>query len=221
MGAAIGQTLSFAVGVAISPVPIIALILMLFSRKATANSLSFLAGWLVGLTGAGLIVLAIGLEASSGGESDSSGYLKIAIGALFIALGVKNWINRPRGDEEPEMPTWMASIDDFSAVKAFGLAFVLAAINPKNLGLTIAAVASISASGLDSGEEYIVLGVFVLLASLSIIVPVGFYLLMGPKAEAPLNTMKDWLVANNNTVMAVIFVILGAKVLGDGISLLS
>lgn len=221
MGAAIGQTLSFAVGVAISPIPIVALILMLFSRKATLNSLSFLAGWLVGLLGAGLIVLAVGLESSSGGESDSSGYLKVAIGALFIVLGVRNWINRPRGDVEPEMPAWMSSIDDFSAIKAFGLAFVLAAINPKNLGLTIAAVASISASGLDSGDEYIVLGVFVFLASLSIIVPVVFYLALGEKAEAPLLTMKEWLVANNNTVMAVIFVILGAKVLGDGISLLS
>lgn len=221
MGAAIGQTLSFAVGVAISPIPIIALILMLFSRKATVNSLSFLAGWLVGLLGAGLIVLAIGLEASSGGESDSSGYMKIAIGALFIVLGVRNWLKRPTGDTEAEMPKWMTSIDDFSAVKAFGLAFVLAAINPKNLGLTIAAVASISASGLETSEEYIVLGIFVFLASLTIIVPVVFYLAMGPKAEAPLNSAKEWLIANNNTVMAVLFVVLGAKVLGDGISLLS
>ena len=220
MGAAIGQTIGFAVGVALSPIPIIALILMLFSRKATVNSLSFLAGWLVGLTGAGLIVLAIDFEGSSGGETDSSGYLKIVIGVLFIGLGVRNWVSRPRGDQEAEMPAWMESIDDFSAFKAFGLAFVLAAINPKNLGLTIAAVASISASGLDSGEEYIVLGVFVFLASLSIIVPVVFYVSMGAKAEAPLNTMKVWLIDNNNTVMAVIFVILGAKVLGDGISLL-
>lgn len=221
MGSAIGQTLSFAVGVAISPIPIIALILMLFSRKATLNSLSFLAGWLVGLLGAGLIVLAIGLEESSGGESDSSGYIKIAIGTLFIVLGVRNWITRPSGDEEAEMPAWMASIEDFSAVKAFGLAFVLAAINPKNLGLTIAAVASISASGLETGEEFITLGIFVLLASLTIIVPVVFYLAMGPKADAPLTAAKDWLITNNNTVMAVLFVVLGAMVLGEGISLLS
>ena len=48
MGAVIGDLLANAVGVAISPVPIIAVILMLFTAKATANSLGFLLGWVLG-----------------------------------------------------------------------------------------------------------------------------------------------------------------------------
>ena len=31
--------------------------------------------------------------------------------------------------------------------------------------------------------------------------------------------MKEWLIANNNTVMMVLFAVLGAKLLGDGISI--
>ncbi|MFV1989141.1 MAG: GAP family protein [Acidimicrobiales bacterium] len=218
MGAAIGNFLGFAVGVAISPVPVIAVILMLFSAKAKSNGLSFVAGWLIGLLVAGAVVLAIGFETSNGGETDSSGWIKIAIGALFLFLGWKQWTGRPEGDEEPQMPGWMASIDDFSAAKSFGLAFLLSAVNPKNLGLTIAAVASIGASGLESSEEIIVLVVFVLIASLTVLLPVGWYLISGESAEAQLTVMKEWLVANNNTVMAVLFVVLGAKVLGDGIA---
>ena len=49
MGAANGDILGFAVGVAISPDPIIAAILMLFTSRAVANSLGFLLGWLMGL----------------------------------------------------------------------------------------------------------------------------------------------------------------------------
>ena len=221
MGAAIGQILSFAIGVAVSPIPIIAVILMLFSRKATVNSVSFLVGWMFGLTLVGVIVLAVGLEASSGGESDTSGTAKLVIGILFVGLAIKNWVGRPRGDEEPTMPGWMESIDDFNAAKSFGLAFVLAAINPKNLGLTIAAVATISSSGLETGEEYIVLLVFVILASLTIIAPVVYNLVMGEKAEATLTEMKSWLISNNNVVMAVLLLIIGAKLIGDGISVLS
>ena len=220
MDATIGQILSFAVGVAISPVPIIALILMLFSNKATANSLSFAAGWILGLLGAGLVVLALGLEASSGEPSDTSGYIKIAIGVLFLFLAWKKWKTRPKGGEEPQMPAWMASIEDFSAVKALGIGLLLSAVNPKNLGLTIAAAATIGASGLDAGEELFVLVVFVLLASITIIVPVGIYLIMGSKATSVLTSMKEWLIANNNTVMMVLFVVLGAKLLGDGISII-
>jgi hypothetical protein len=221
MGAALGEILGFAVGVAISPVPIIAVILMLFTAKARSNSVSFVLGWLIGLLLAGGVVLAIGLEASEGGPSDASGVIKILIGVLFLFLAWRQWTGRPQGEEEPQMPGWMASIDGFTAVKSFGLAFLLAAVNPKNLGLTVAAAAAISASGLSGGEEIVVLVVFALLATLTVAVPVVWFLISGSSAEEQLTVMKDWLVANNNTVMAVLFVVLGAKVLGDGISIIA
>jgi threonine/homoserine/homoserine lactone efflux protein len=221
MGAVLGEILGSVVGVAISPVPIIAVILMLFSAKARSNGVSFVLGWLIGLLLAGGVVLAIGLEASEGGASDTSGVIKILIGVLFLFLGWKQWTGRPQGDEEPQMPAWMASIDDFTAAKSLGLAFVLAAVNPKNLGLTIAAVATIGSSGLETSEEIIVLVVFALLASLTVLAPVIWYLIAGSSAEDQLNVMKNWLVANNNTVMAVLFIVLGAKVLGDGIAIIA
>jgi hypothetical protein len=44
MGQAIGEVIPFAVGIAISPVSIIAVILMLFSPRARVNGLFFLVG---------------------------------------------------------------------------------------------------------------------------------------------------------------------------------
>ena len=217
---AIGQVLGNAVGVAISPVPIIALILMLFSRAAKVNSVAFLVGWLVGLTGIGLVVLAIGVQASDGTESDGGGAVKVVVGLLFLALAVKQWRSRPKAGAEPEMPGWMSAIDDFTAIKALGLGLLLTVPNPKNLGLTVSAAASISADGLDGGSAIGALAVFVVLASLTIIVPVVGYLLLGERAEGPLTTMKDWLTANTHTVMTVLFLVLGAKVLGDGLAVL-
>ena len=221
MGAAIGQILGFAVAVAISPVPIIAVILMLFSKKATVNSVSFLLGWVLGLLGAGLIVLALGLTASEGGPSTASGWIKIALGALFLALAVKQWNSRPKQGEEATTPAWMSAIDGFTAIKSFGIAVLLSAVNPKNLGLTIAAAASISAAGLSGGDEVIVLVVFVLIASVGVAVPVLMNLILGSKAEHTLTEMKEWLIDNNATVMSVLFVVIGAKLLGDGISIVA
>jgi hypothetical protein len=221
MGSVIGEILGSAIGVAISPVPIIAVILMLFTAKATANSLGFLLGWILGLTVAGGVVLALGLEGSGGGEADSGGWIKIAIGALFLVLGAKQWSGRPTGDTEPEMPGWMATIDQFNVAKSFGLAFLLAGVNPKNLGLTFSAVVKITGSGLSSGEEIATLAVFVVIASLTVAAPVLLNLVLGSKAEGTLTVMKDWLVGNNNTVMTVLFVVLGAKVLGDGIAIVA
>ena len=58
------------------------------------------------------------------------------------------------------------------------------------------------------------------------ILPVSFAsivlnLVLGSNAEDTLTEMKEWLVANNATVMSVLFVVLGAKVLGGGISILA
>ena len=115
----------------------------------------------------------------------------------------------------------MATIDDFSAAKSFGLAFLLSAVNPKNLGLTIAAVVTITGSGLSTGQEVGTLAVFIAIASITVAVPVFANLVLGEKAESGLTTMKEWLVANNNVVMTVLFVVLGAKVLGAGIAVVA
>jgi len=45
LNAVIGDILPLALGVAISPIPIIAAILMLFSPRATGTSVGFLVGW--------------------------------------------------------------------------------------------------------------------------------------------------------------------------------
>ena len=57
MGQAIGQVLSFGVGVALSPVPIIAVVLMLATAKGRVNGPAFLAGWIFGIAVLGTIVL--------------------------------------------------------------------------------------------------------------------------------------------------------------------
>jgi len=222
MGSVIGEILPVAVAVAVSPVPVIAVILMLFTPKARTNSVAFLLGWLLGLIVVGSIVLIAGDVASDdSGESTVSGVVKLVFGLLFLLLAVRSWRSRPKAGEDPEMPGWMAAIDGFGAVKSAGIAALLSGLNPKNLALTAAGAATIAAAGLTTGEEIGAFAVFVTIASITVAAPVLVYLIMGDRVQGGLNTLKEWLVANNNTVMAVVLVVLGAKLLGDAISILS
>ncbi len=220
MGAAIGQILPFAIGVAISPIPIVALILMLFSSSAKSNSVAFALGWVLGLALVGLIVLAIGLESSNSGESDASATIKVVLGLLLLVAAVRQWRSRPRDGEEPEMPAWMNAIESFAPSKALGVGLLLSGANPKNLALTVGAAATISSAGLDSTDEYVTLAVYVLIASITIIAPVAYYLILGERADPPLAEAKGWLLANNNTVMFVLLLVFGFKLLGDGLAVL-
>ena len=221
MGQGISEVLTFAVGVAISPVPIIAVTLMLFSRRARVNGPLFLLGWVVGVTvvSVGAYLLADQSDAaSSSTAADTIAWGKIVFGVLLLALAGRNWRGRPAPGVEPPMPKWMAGIDALKPVKALGLGLLLAGVNPKNLMLAAAAGAGLAQLGLDTGEVVGSLVVFVVIASITIAGPVVYYLVGGDGAKARLDEMKQWLAVHNNAVMAVLLLIFGVKLIADGLA---
>jgi hypothetical protein len=70
MGEAIGQSLPLAIGVALSPIPIIAVVLMLTTPRARANGPAFVLGWLLGL---GLVGAVVGGGGGGRGEGGGGG----------------------------------------------------------------------------------------------------------------------------------------------------
>jgi hypothetical protein len=170
------------------------------------------------MVGSVVLLLANAGKISAGGTPSTLAYLvKLLIGLLFLFLAYRNWQKRPKPGEEPQMPAWMASIDSFTSGKSFGMAALLAGVNPKNLGLALAAALTISQGGLTGAQPWIALVVFVVLASITVAAPVLYYLIAGASAEKTLTSWKVWLTANNGTVMFVLFLILGTKLVGQGI----
>jgi threonine/homoserine/homoserine lactone efflux protein len=222
IGQAIGATLGFAVGIAISPIPIAAVILMLFSGRARSNSLSFMLGWVVGIALVTSVVMLVpGLQTEGSEPSDTTGWIKLVLGVLLLVVGARQWRSRPRGDEEPAVPGWMERIDDLRPVAAVGMGLLLSAVNPKNLLLAAAAGASFGALTLSGGETVAAVVVFVLIASITVTAPVLGYLLAGDRLETTLDRAKSWLIGNNAVVMAVLLAVFGANLLGDGLQILT
>jgi len=224
MGQAIGQVLSFGLGVALSPVPIIAVVLMLATPKGRLNGPAFLAGWIVGLAVLGTIVLiaASGASASKHGTPATwVSILKIVLGVLLVLLAVKQWRGRPRGDAAPELPKWMKTIDTFTPVRSIEMGVALSAVNPKNLLLVVGAAAAIAQTGASAVDQAVALAVFIVIATLGVGAPVAIYYLMGARATRILAGLHDWMARENATIMAVICLIIGAKLIGDAISALA
>ncbi len=220
MGQGISEVLTWAVGVAISPIPIIAVILMLFSARARANGTAFLAGWIVSLAAVSTVVYVLahdGNVATSTTASDSVSWGKIVLGAALVLLALRNWRKRPAPGVEPEMPKWMATIDGTAPAKAFGLAVVLAVVNPKNLLLTLGSATGLAQLGLSTTDAIVAIVVFVVVASLSIAVPVAYSVFGGAKAKSSLESAKTWLTAHNAAVMAVLFLVFGVDLIAKGL----
>jgi threonine/homoserine/homoserine lactone efflux protein len=221
VGDAIGQILSLGVGVALSPVPIIAVVLMLGTARARANGPAFVLGWVIGLSVVGTIILlaAGGADASESGEPATwVDVLKLVLGCLLALLAVQQWRGRPREGDEAALPKWMQTIDTFGPGKALAMGALLSGVNPKNLLLTLAAASAIAQTGIDTGSQAVALAVFVAVGTLGPGLPVAIYFAMGVRAKHVLDGLRLWMGAHNSAIMAVLCLVIGAKLIGDAIT---
>jgi len=195
MGEAVGQSLPLAVGVALSPVPIIAVVLMLTTPRARANGPAFVVGWLLGLGVVGGLVLAL----AGPGAADDQGqpaawvsWLKLLLGLLLLLVAARQFRGRPHQGEEASLPKWMGAIDRFTPPQALGGGAALAGANPKN-------------------QQAIAYAVFAVVGTL------GIYFGMGKRSAEVLGRLKDWMAHNNAVIMAVLCLVIGVKLVGDAL----
>ena len=224
MGQAIGGSLPLAIGIAISPVPIIAVVLMLTTPRARVNGPAFMLGWLLGLGVIGAIVLAIADPAkasNSGAPATWVSWLKIVLGSLLLLVAVRLFRGRPHDQEQAAMPKWMGAIDNFKPPAALGTGALLAGANPKNLLLAVGGAVAIAQTGIDGAQQAIAYLIFAVIATIGIGAPVGIYFALGQRSQDILGRLKYWMAQHNAVIMSVLCLIIGAKLIGDAISALT
>lgn len=219
MGQAIGEFLPAAVGVAVSPIPIIACVLVLVSARGRVNGPVYLCGQVLGVATVGAVVLVLAAAGSSGDSATPGArtWLPLVVGLALLVMALRQWQSRPAAGEAPEMPAWMGAIDRFTAPKALAAGFVLSALNPKNIILTIAGMASVVAASLPAGEQAAALAVFVVIGSVGVAIPVVIAFALGERAEPLLARLQEWLARHNALIMAVILLLIGVKLIGNAI----
>jgi threonine/homoserine/homoserine lactone efflux protein len=220
MGTVIGDVLPLALGVAISPIPIIAAILMLLSPKARVTSVGFLLGWVIGIVAA---VTVFTLLSSILPEQDPDasrpirGVVQIVLGLLLFLLAFGHWRKRPKAGQEAALPKWMQAIDTVTFPVAFGLGFLLSAVNPKNLIMAAGAGTDIGGAALPVGSTVLVAVVYTLIASSTVLIPVVGYLVAADRLRAPLDALRGWLATENAVIMAILLLVIGISMIGKGI----
>ena len=117
-----------------------------------------------------------------------------------------------------DTPKWMAAIDGFTFVKALGLGFLLSAVNPKNLIMAARRRCDHRLGRAGVGGDVIAIAVFTAIAASTVAIPVVGYLVAAERMRGPLDSLKRWLQDNNATVMATLILVIGAVLVGKGVS---
>ncbi len=222
MISAIGESLPMSVGVALSPLPVAAVMIMLLTAQAKTNGPAFLTGWVAGILAVATVVFLMpGLETARGDPTRLSGLIRLMLGLVLLFLAVRQWRQRPAPDAPVEVPKVLARLDDMGMTQSAMTGFLLSGVNPKNLFLNAAGAATIDASMLAPGPQMTALLVFTLVASLTVALPVISHFLFRPGAEAMFGQWKAWLISNNVTVLAALLLVFGTLLIGDGLTIVA
>ncbi|BBY55478.1 GAP family protein [Mycobacterium koreense] len=215
-GSALAALVPLALVVALSPITVIPAVLVLHTPTPRASGTAFAGGWLLGVGGLTAAFLAVsgllgGLHRTPPGWAS---WLRIVVGAALIGFGIYRWLTRER---HTQMPRWMRSLTTLRPSRAAGVGVVVALARPEVLLMCAAAGLAIGSAGLPRGESWLAALFFVLLATFTVLVPIGGFVAAGPHLEEPLTRLKTWMEAQHAAMLAVVLVLIGAMVVYNGV----
>ena len=154
LGKAIAELAPLGLAAALSPLPVIAVVLLLSAPAGPGAGVAFAGGWLAGLAGVtwALAFAAVEVEAVS---LDLDAWTRVAIGLGLLAAGGWKWATRPRRDRVPKPPRWIASLAGVSRGTALLIGVVFGGPNPKNLALAFVAGATMAEYGLEGRRAFV------------------------------------------------------------------
>ncbi len=210
-----GEAVVAALGIALSPFAVIPAVLLLFTPRPAATSGSFAGGWYGGIAvvTAAAVLLADLLSLPETPPTWLS-WTRIALGLVLVLFGAYKLVKR---DDDAPPPSWLTSLESATPASALRFGLVASAPNPKVALLAIAGGFSLGAE-LTGGAatEVVAVLLFALLASLTALLPVLAYAVLGEKALGPLGRGKDWLTARIGPIVSVVLVVIGAAVAYKG-----
>lgn len=214
-----GEMLALAGGIAFSPIPIAAVILILMTPQGRRNSLAFVIGWLLGLSALLLsVILVVGrIDAAGGPRFPWIGpSLQVLFGLFLWSLAFRIWRSRPRSEESEKTPVWMEKLDQFGWAKSLSLAVVLGVANLKNLPITVQAGILVS-RGPDWGEgRWWLILLFLAVGLLGVGAPLVVATLFPRRSDQVLRAWRRWLCRHNALVLTCLFSGIGAMLLFKG-----
>jgi hypothetical protein len=216
----VGELLPLAVAVSVSPVQIIAVILLLVGPRPRANATAFVTGFLLGVgVVLGLLTALAATRDLSGGSEGSTvaAAVRIVIGLLLLVAAVRKLRARPAHGEPVEVPAWMDGIESFQPPRAAMAGTLIGAVNPKILAMSLGAAVTIAGASLPAGEQAAAMAVYLLVSVIGVSAPLLVVLLTGDRSEGILEAWKAWLTRNGSVVMAVLFGVFGVVFISQGI----
>ena len=203
------------------PFPVLKGTRLLLAGKPVAHSMIFIFTWGIAcflvLSAAviwkALILEFFGVFANYHLPEKFSGWVHIILGLAFISLGVKKL---KLGIEQRSAPVVQQSIEitAFSIIKS---TVKRELFKPKSSLLLLLMIHILLSSEMTYTQLLIASGMISTTAMIWVSLPLLVYFWMGHQRDAVLEALKQWLIANNATLIIFIYLFIGISTLSSGI----
>jgi hypothetical protein len=211
-----------AVAIALSPTPMIVVILiLLFSGRPRRAGGAYVLGWVLSMLAAVYLLSSVGQAVRALPKPPAPAWfwrVFLLLGLLLVAWAVIEMFRPSQKGEQAHLPSWAGMLNTVGPGKSFLLGMVMAGFSPKNLIMALGAVLAVQQAEVRNPTYNICLLIFVFCASVLVAMPPAYYLLAGKSAEKRLVVWKDWLLANSRAIILVIGLMVGLKMIGNALS---
>jgi hypothetical protein len=207
--------LPFAAAVALSPMPIAAVILMVLSLHPGIGGRVFVAGWALGLLVA-LVVLSLVIGLLGLAADGRAGLVRIVLGGVLLVFAVER--AGAGRSYDPDAASWVAGLDRLPADRAFAMGVVQASLDPRKVVIIAAVAMLFSAAQLSLAESVVATILFCVIGSLGVALPLLVSHRASSSGRARLESARTRLVEDNATIQAVALLIIGTLLVGQGIA---
>ena len=217
----VGDLLPYAVGVALSPVPLIAVFLVLGAPSGRVAGAALVGARILTVAGVAAVAAFLAdLLPESNGTSPLGVLLRIVLGAALMVWAVVQIVRRPDKDENNDQPTWMVSMGSASVPAAARIGVVLSTANVKELAFGTGAGLMIAAGDLGVGATIAAALVYAVVACLATVVAVVAFWFAEDRISRTVDRTRVWLVRNSAVLVAFVLLVIGAVLVGDGLGAL-
>ncbi|MEM9326536.1 MAG: GAP family protein [Bacteroidota bacterium] len=215
---ALSPSLPIALALALSPAPILALIIILMTPQAKKNVLFYMVGWYLGIIAVAIVVFV--MPGINNGQTEGGRFLPMAqlsLAALFLGTAVWKWIHRPRKGDPIHTPKLFRHLDELGRFQSMFMGFALSGLNIKNIALIVAGALTIQFASAYGSIAVLSLLAFALVATGALLMVVAIYYLRRSQIDPVFARWKRWLIKHNNTILIVILIVFGSILLKKGL----
>jgi threonine/homoserine/homoserine lactone efflux protein len=214
--------LPIGLGVALSSVPITAILIFLGSTRARQSAPAFVIGYGLGLAIV-TFLFAVGVAALPSGrrgpQDEVVGAVEIVLGVGLVGYGIWMIAHRKNQERTPGSSR-LKRLETLGPIPAAGVGLVLN-IRPKSLVLAVAAGIALGSSGFGPAGLTIAFLIYLAIGLSSVVVPLIVYFRSSGKAVEEIARGRRWITRNGHVVTVVVVLMLGAVLIGAGIATLT